>query len=104
MRHPSFDVQVFRSGEAAGTTPITARDGLLKPLLSLNPPAGSGCSAATTSRSTRNAKPHTTLRPQHATQALSIAISDPLPLDRIAEAHDRVDAGARQRVLLEIPG
>jgi NADPH2:quinone reductase len=47
-------------------------------------------------------------------QALSIAISDPLPLDRIAEAHDRVDAGARQRdrvdagarqrVLLEIPG
>jgi hypothetical protein len=37
-------------------------------------------------------------------QALSIAISDPLPLDRIAEAHDGVDAGARQRVLLEIPG
>jgi hypothetical protein len=37
-------------------------------------------------------------------QALSIAISDPLPLDRMAEAHDRVDAGARQRVLLEIPG
>lgn len=37
-------------------------------------------------------------------QALSIPISDPLPLDRMAEAHDRVDAGARQRVLLEIPG
>ena len=29
--------------------------------------------------------------------ALSIAISDPLPLERIAEAHDRVDAGTRQR-------
>jgi NADPH2:quinone reductase len=36
-------------------------------------------------------------------QALSIPVSDPLPLDRIAEAHDRVDAGARQRVLLSIP-
>ena len=34
--------------------------------------------------------------------ALSIAIGDPLPLDRIAEAHDRVDAGARQRVLLAL--
>jgi hypothetical protein len=36
--------------------------------------------------------------------ACSIAISDPLPLDRIAETHDRVDAGARQRVPIEIPG
>ena len=36
-------------------------------------------------------------------QALSIPISDPLPLDRIAEAHDRVDAGARERVLVSIP-
>ncbi len=35
--------------------------------------------------------------------ALSIAISDPLPLERIAEAHDRVDAGTRQRVLLTVP-
>ena len=35
--------------------------------------------------------------------ALSIAIADPLPLDRIAEAHDRVDAGTRQRILLAIP-
>jgi NADPH:quinone reductase len=35
--------------------------------------------------------------------ALSIPVSDPLPLSRIAEAHDRVDAGARQRVLLSIP-
>ena len=35
--------------------------------------------------------------------ALSIPIADPLPLDRIAEAHDRVDAGTRQRVLLAIP-
>jgi len=35
---------------------------------------------------------------------LRIPIGDPLPLDRIAEAHDRVDAGARERVLLAIPG
>ena len=28
---------------------------------------------------------------------------EPLPLDRIAEAHDRVDAGTRRRVLLSIP-
>ena len=34
---------------------------------------------------------------------LSIPIADPLPLDRIAEAHDRVDAGSRQRILLAIP-
>jgi NADPH2:quinone reductase len=36
--------------------------------------------------------------------ALSTAIGTPLPLDRIADAHDRVDAGARDRVLLTIPG
>ena len=35
--------------------------------------------------------------------ALSIPIGAPLPLSRIAEAHDRVDAGARERVLLSIP-
>jgi NADPH2:quinone reductase len=35
--------------------------------------------------------------------ALSIPIGDPLPLDRIAEAHDRVDAGARERVLISLP-
>ncbi|SDQ63028.1 NADPH:quinone reductase [Quadrisphaera sp. DSM 44207] len=35
--------------------------------------------------------------------ALSIAIGDPLPLERAAEAHDRVDAGTRERVLLAIP-
>jgi NADPH:quinone reductase len=35
--------------------------------------------------------------------ALSIPIGDPLPLDQIATAHDRVDAGARQRVLVKIP-
>ena len=35
--------------------------------------------------------------------ALSIPIGDPLPLDRIAEAHDRVDAGARERVLIALP-
>jgi NADPH2:quinone reductase len=36
-------------------------------------------------------------------QALSIPIAEPLPLRRIAEAHDRVDAGAQERVLLSIP-
>jgi NADPH:quinone reductase len=35
--------------------------------------------------------------------ALSIPIGDPLPLEQIANAHDRVDAGARQRVLVKIP-
>jgi NADPH2:quinone reductase len=35
--------------------------------------------------------------------ALSIAIGPPLPLEHAAEAHDRVDAGARERVLLTIP-
>ena len=35
--------------------------------------------------------------------ALSIAIGDPLPLERAAEAHDRVDAGSRRRVLLAVP-
>jgi NADPH:quinone reductase len=35
--------------------------------------------------------------------ALSIPIGDPLPLDRIAEAHHRVDAGARERVLVSLP-
>jgi NADPH2:quinone reductase len=35
--------------------------------------------------------------------ALSIPIGDPLPLDHIAEAHDRVDAGTHARVLVAIP-
>src|SRR3954465_9759077 len=35
--------------------------------------------------------------------ALSIPISQPLPLHHIAEAHERVEAGARKRVLLSIP-
>jgi NADPH:quinone reductase len=35
--------------------------------------------------------------------AVSIPIGDPLPLEQIAAAHDRVDAGARQRVLVKIP-
>jgi NADPH2:quinone reductase len=35
--------------------------------------------------------------------AISPPIGVPLPLDDIAQAHDRVDAGARQRVLLAIP-
>jgi len=36
-------------------------------------------------------------------RALSIAIGPTLPLAQVAEAHDRVDAGARDRVLLAIP-
>jgi NADPH:quinone reductase len=35
--------------------------------------------------------------------ALRLPIGDPVPLHRIAEAHDRVDAGARERVVLSIP-
>ena len=35
--------------------------------------------------------------------ALSIPIAEPVPLDRIAEARDRVDGGTRQRVLVAIP-
>jgi NADPH2:quinone reductase len=35
--------------------------------------------------------------------ALRIPIAEPLPLDRIAAAHDRVDAGSSGRVLLRIP-
>ena len=35
--------------------------------------------------------------------ALSIAIGRPLPLERAIEAHGRVDAGTRARVLLSIP-
>ena len=34
--------------------------------------------------------------------ALSISIGEPLPLDQIADAHDRVDAGSRERVLIAI--
>ncbi|MGO9752947.1 MAG: NADPH:quinone reductase [Solirubrobacteraceae bacterium] len=35
--------------------------------------------------------------------ALIIPIADQLPLDRIAEAHDRIDAGTRGRLVLSIP-
>jgi NADPH2:quinone reductase len=35
--------------------------------------------------------------------ALSITSGDPLPLDQIAETHNRVGAGTRKRVLLAIP-
>jgi NADPH:quinone reductase len=35
--------------------------------------------------------------------ALSIPIGDPLPLHRIAQAHERVEAGTRERVLVSIP-
>jgi NADPH2:quinone reductase len=33
---------------------------------------------------------------------LSIPIGEPLPLERIAEAHDMVDAGSRQRIILKM--
>src|SRR3954471_21238148 len=36
--------------------------------------------------------------------ALRVAIGSPLPLERTAEAHDRVDSGSRQRVLLDLRG
>jgi len=35
--------------------------------------------------------------------ALSISIGDPLLLDEIASAHDRVDAGPRDRIVIAIP-
>jgi hypothetical protein len=35
---------------------------------------------------------------------VEVAIGDPLPLGSAAEAHERVDAGARSRVLLRLPG
>jgi NADPH2:quinone reductase len=35
--------------------------------------------------------------------ALAIPISDPLPLDQIAQSHERVDAGTRERILVAIP-
>jgi NADPH:quinone reductase len=34
--------------------------------------------------------------------ALPIRLGDPLALEQIAEAHDRVDAGGRERVLLTV--
>jgi len=36
-------------------------------------------------------------------RALAISIATPLPLEAAAEAHDRVDSGSRDRVLLAIP-
>jgi NADPH:quinone reductase len=35
--------------------------------------------------------------------ALSIAIGQPFPLDEIADAHDHVDSGSRDRVLIAVP-
>lgn len=35
--------------------------------------------------------------------ALTVPVDDPLPLERIADAHDRVDAGTRKRVVLRLP-
>ena len=35
--------------------------------------------------------------------ALSIPIGDPLPLEHVAAAHDRVDAGTRHRVIVAVP-
>jgi NADPH2:quinone reductase len=38
-----------------------------------------------------------------AQDGLRIPINDPLPLERIAEAHDLVDTGTRRRVLIAVP-
>jgi NADPH:quinone reductase len=38
-----------------------------------------------------------------ASGAVSIPISPPLPLEQAAEAHDQVDSGTRQRILLALP-
>jgi NADPH2:quinone reductase len=35
--------------------------------------------------------------------AITMAIGDPLPLEHAAEAHERVDAGSRERVVLAVP-
>jgi NADPH2:quinone reductase len=35
--------------------------------------------------------------------ALSVPVGEPLPLERAAEAHDRVEAGTRDRVVLAVP-
>jgi NADPH2:quinone reductase len=35
--------------------------------------------------------------------ALRVRVGDPLPLEQIAIAHDRVDSGTRERVLLRLP-
>jgi NADPH:quinone reductase len=35
--------------------------------------------------------------------AITVAIGEPIPLDDIADAHDRVDAGTRDRVVIAIP-
>jgi NADPH2:quinone reductase len=35
--------------------------------------------------------------------SLKVAVTEPLPLSRASEAHDRVDAGVRARVLLRVP-
>jgi len=35
--------------------------------------------------------------------ALEVATAEPLPLEQVARAHDLVDAGARQRVLVRVP-
>jgi NADPH2:quinone reductase len=34
--------------------------------------------------------------------ALAIKIGSPLPLDKVAEAHERVDRGSRERVLVDL--
>jgi NADPH2:quinone reductase len=39
-----------------------------------------------------------------AAGALTVRTSSPLTLDRTAEAHSRVDAGSRSRVLVDVEG
>ena len=36
-------------------------------------------------------------------RAVEIATADPLPLDRVADAHELVDAGSHSRILVAIP-
>ena len=63
----------------------------------------SDCSAATTSHRRPDTKPPADRTTVVRQRALSIPIGEPLPPDQIAEAHDRVDAGTRERVLRSIP-
>jgi hypothetical protein len=43
-------------------------------------------------------------QPDASSRRLLPRIGPPFALGRIAEAHDRVDAGPRERVLVSIPG
>ena len=68
-----------------------------------SPTSRSDCSAATTSRARRYARPRPTSRRAAREGALTAPIGDRLPLADIAEAHERVEAGSRRRVLVSLP-